>query len=132
MSWHSYRARWRGTDYEASADPRADRLWMRLRASEPAEGFEEVAPGRFIRPVPAQECEAVYFVTTTGRWRGAECQVHDEREGELLIEYTGGLLPVALELGLERIERGVHRGWVPRDEVLELGEHAVPLDIWTQ
>ncbi|MFC4584710.1 hypothetical protein [Sphaerisporangium corydalis] len=127
MRWHSYRARWRGADYEASAEPRADGLWMRLRVTAPAEGFDEVAPGRHVRPVRAEECEAVLFVTMTGRWRGAECQVHDEREGELLVEYTGGRLPVARELGLERVERGVHRAWVPRHEVVDLREHAVPL-----
>jgi hypothetical protein len=129
MRWHSYRVRWRGAEFEASPHPRPDRLWMRLRSSEPADGFEELVPGRFVRPVPAEECEAVFFVTMVGEWRGATCQVHGEREGELLVQYTGGLLPVARELGLWRIERGVHRGWVPRHEVLELHEHAVPLDV---
>ncbi|MFC4529494.1 hypothetical protein [Sphaerisporangium dianthi] len=129
MRWHAYRARWRGVEYEAGPDPRPDGLWMRLRAPEPAAGFEPVAPGRFVRPVPAHECEAVVFVTTAGRWRGAPCQVHDERDGRLLVEYVGGLLPEALALGFERVERGVHRAWVPREEVLELHEHAVPLDL---
>ncbi|WP_248961050.1 hypothetical protein [Sphaerisporangium perillae] len=129
MTWHAYRARLRGIEYEASPDPRPGGLWMRLRSPEPADGFEQVAPGRFVRPVPAEECEAVVFVTTAGEWRGAPCHVHAERDGELLVEYTGGLLPVARELGMERVERGVHRAWVPRDEVLGLHEHVVPVDI---
>jgi hypothetical protein len=129
MKWHSYRARWRGAEYEASPDPRPEGVWMRLRISEPADGFERLAPGRFVRPVRAVDCEGVVFVTTAGEWRGAACQVRDERDGELLVEYTGGLRPVALELGLERIERGVYRGWVPRHEVLGLHEQAVLLDI---
>ncbi|WP_181871008.1 hypothetical protein [Sphaerisporangium album] len=172
MRWHSYRARWRGAEYDASPDVRAGRLWIRLRRATPAEGFEEVAPGRYVRPVPAEECEAVVFVTTVGTWRGVPCQVHDARDGhtgerpggdagepadgdlggpvsepagghldrhlgghlgghcgELLVEYTGGLAPVARALGLPRAERGVYRGWVRRDEVLGLREHVVPLDM---
>ncbi|WP_405140141.1 hypothetical protein OG589_25095 [Sphaerisporangium sp. NBC_01403] len=129
MRWCSYRARWRGAEYEASPEPRSDRVWMRLRGSGPGEGFEELAPGRFVRPVPADECEAVFFVTTVGDWRGAPCLVRDERDGELLVEYTGGRMPVARELGFERVERGVHRAWVPRDEVTGLHEQAVPLHL---
>ena len=100
---------------------------MRLRSPEPAEGFEEVAPGRYVRPVRADECESVLFVTTICEWRGAPCLVRDECDDKILVEYTGGLLPVARSLGLERTERGVHRGWVPRNEVRALREHAVPL-----
>jgi hypothetical protein len=109
-------------------DPRPDGVWIRLRGTGPAEGFTEVAPGVFVRPVPAGECDEVLFAVTAGEWRGAPCQVRDERGAELLVEYVGGLLPVARELGLDRVERGVHRGWVPRDEVRDLREHAVPLD----
>ncbi|GII86568.1 hypothetical protein Ssi03_45580 [Sphaerisporangium siamense] len=127
-AWHSYRARLGGVEYEASPEPRADRLWMRLRSDRPAAGFVQVSPRRFVRPVPAEECEAVRFVTTVAEWRGAPCQVHGEHDGELLLEYTGGLLPVARRLGLERVERGVHRRWVPRDEAGDLRDQAVDLD----
>ncbi|MCG5218939.1 hypothetical protein [Streptosporangium sp. KLBMP 9127] len=124
----AYRARWRGTDYPANPDPRHDGLWIRLCRAEPAEGFAEVAAGRYVRPVPAAECEAIFHVTTVCEWRGAPCRVHEERAGELLVEYTGGLLPVARALGMERVERGVHRRWVAREEVRDLREHAVPLE----
>ncbi|MFC6083140.1 hypothetical protein [Sphaerisporangium aureirubrum] len=125
---HGYRARWLGAEYPAVPDPRPDGVWIRLRAGGPAEGFTEVASGVFVRAVPAVECDEVVFAVMIGEWRGATCQVRDERDGEFLVEYVGGLLPVALELGLERVERGVHRGWVPRDEVAGLREHVVPLD----
>ncbi|GII60370.1 hypothetical protein Skr01_04550 [Sphaerisporangium krabiense] len=128
QAWHSYRALFDGVEYEASPDPRADGLWMRLRSDRPAAGFVQVAPGRFVRPAPAEECEAVRFVTTVAEWRDAPCQVRGERDGELLLEYTGGLLPVARRLGLERVERGVHRRWVPRDEVRDLRDQVVDLD----
>ncbi|MDH2425066.1 SseB family protein [Sphaerisporangium sp. TRM90804] len=126
--WQRHRARVGGAEYEAVPDARPDGLWMRLRGAEPAEGFERVGPGLFVRPVRAGDCEAIEFVTTVGEWRGVTCKVHDERGDELLVEYAGGLLPVARELGLRRAERGVHRDWVPRREVLGLRELAVPLD----
>jgi hypothetical protein len=127
--WHSYRARWRGADYPASPEPSALETWVRLRRDEPAKGFEEVEPGCHVRTVPAAECESVHFVTTVCRWRDAEFHVHDEREGELLLEYLGGSSPEAVALGLERIERGVYRRWVPRVEIGELQERAVTLDL---
>ncbi|MBB2742518.1 UNVERIFIED_ORG: hypothetical protein FHR35_002340 [Microbispora rosea subsp. rosea] len=125
----SYRARWRGAEYPANPDPGHDGPLIRLLGDGPADGFEERAPGRFVRSVPAEECEAVFHVAPMCEWHGAPCLVRDEREGELLLEYTGGRLPVARALGMERIERGVHRRWVARAEVSGLHEHAEPLDL---
>lgn len=125
--WHGYRARWQGTDYAAAVDPEPERLLIRLHRSAAAEGFDEVEPGRYVRVVPAGECDALTFVTTVCEWRGAPFQVHDERDDDLLLEYTGGQVPVALRLGLQRIERGVYRAWVPRAEVSALREDTVEL-----
>ncbi|WP_249346355.1 SseB family protein [Microbispora sp. H11081] len=125
----AYRARWRGAEYPANPDPGHDGLLIRLLRDEPADGFEERAPGRFVRPVPAAECEAVFHVTRRCEWRGAPCLVREERAGEPLLEYVGGLLPVARALGMERIERGVHRRWVARAETGEPREHAELLDL---
>jgi hypothetical protein len=129
MSRHFYRARWRGADYPASPEPHSLELWVRLRSPEPADGFEEVEPGCHVRPVPAAECEALHFVTTECGWRGERFQVQDERDGLLLLEYLGGSALAAVELGLERIERGVYRLWVPRAEVTDLAERAVSLNV---
>ncbi|MFG1945203.1 hypothetical protein [Nonomuraea sp. NPDC048826] len=123
-----YRARWRGADYVASPEPHPLELWVRLRSAGPADGFEEVEPGCHVRAVPAAECEALHFVTVVCRWRGEPCHVHDERDGLVLLEYLGGSALTARELGMERIERGVYRLWVPRAEVDDLREHAAPLD----
>jgi hypothetical protein len=125
--WHAFRARWQGEEYSAGADPRPDQLWMRLYRSGPAEGFEEVEPGRYLRTVTAAECDTILYVTTVCEWLGAPFQVHDEDDDQLLIEYTGGLVPVARRLQLQRLERGVYRAWVPRDEVRMLRENAVVL-----
>ncbi|MFE3451282.1 hypothetical protein ACFXJ8_20395 [Nonomuraea sp. NPDC059194] len=127
MSWHTYRARWRGVDYPASPDSSGFELWMRLRREEPSEGFTEVEPGCHVMTVPADDCEAIWFVTTVCTWRGMEFQVHDERDGKLLLEYLGGSAPEAVALGMERIERGVYRRWVPRAQVDDLRESSVPL-----
>lgn len=125
--WHSYRARWNGEEYSAAPHPQPAQLAMRLYRSTPADGFERVADGHFVREVPAAECEAIQFVTTVCEWRGAPFQVHDERGDELLLEYTGGLVPVAQRLGLQRIERGVYRQWVQRSAVRGLRETAAEL-----
>lgn len=127
MTWAFYRARWQGADYVASPEPHALELWIRLRSAEPREGFEEVEAGCHVRPVPVGECEAVHFVVTVCRWRGEPFQVLAERDGELLLEYAGGSARTAVELGLDRVERGVYRRWVPRIEAGELREHPVPV-----
>jgi len=128
MRWCSYRARWQGVEYDAVPDQDGERLWVRLHRSAPAPGFDEVAADCHVRRVPATECEEIVFVTMVCTWHGEPCQVHDEREEDLLLEYTGGRAPVARQLGLERIERGVYRGWVPRSEVRDLCENTVPID----
>jgi hypothetical protein len=125
--WQSYRARWRGDEYDAGPDPRPDQLWMRLYASSPAAGFDEIEPGRHVRAVAAADCEVILHVTVVCEWRGAPFLVQGEADDELLLEYTGGLLPVASRLQLQRIERGVYRTWVPRAEVRAMREHAVVL-----
>ncbi|TYB64374.1 hypothetical protein FXF51_21920 [Nonomuraea sp. PA05] len=127
MSQPSYRARWSGTDYEASPDLAGGRLRMRLYGTAPADGFEEIGPGRFLRTVPAADCSAIWHVTTVCEWRGAPFLVHTTHGTRLLIEYTGGDALQAAGLGLERVERGVYRLWVRRDEVMAMSEKAVPV-----
>ncbi|MGI5268813.1 hypothetical protein ACQEUU_06660 [Nonomuraea sp. CA-218870] len=131
MSRPRYEARWRGADYPASPESRADGVWLRLRSRTPLEGFDEVAPGRWVLPVPAAECEQVTYVTTVCEWRGVPCVVlgdeNGDENGDLLVEYVGGLAPVAADLGFGRVERGVHRRPVPRDEVSGLREEITPV-----
>lgn len=128
MNRQPYRARWGGVDYEAAPDLVEGRLWMRLYASVPADGFARVAPDRFVRVVPAADCSAIWLVTTVCEWRGAPFSVVTAREADLLVEYAGDDARRAVALGLERIERGVYRAWVRRDEVAALGERTERLD----
>jgi hypothetical protein len=127
--WHTFRVTWNGAEYQAAADARPDELCMRLYRAEPAEGFDEVEPGRFVRVVPVAECDSVGYVTTVCEWMQAPFQVHDEEDDLLLLEYTGGEVPVARSLQLERLDRGVYRAWVPRVEVQMLRENVVPLSL---
>lgn len=120
--WFGYRARWQGLEYACTPDLLAEGLSVHLRTEAPQPDFAEVQPGTYVRQVPAAECEMVAHVRTICQWRGEVCLVQDERDDELLLEYVGGKVPRALELGLERIERGVYRGWVHRDEVRGLRE----------
>ncbi|PZM95281.1 MAG: hypothetical protein DIU79_07760 [Actinobacteria bacterium] len=116
-----YVARWRGEEYEASPD--GDQV--RLYRADPADGFDEVRPGRFVRVVPWTAVEELVYVRTTCTWRGQPFIVLGEYDGWLRLEYTGGRAPVAEELGLEAFDFGVYQGWAPAHEVTDLGEQRV-------
>ncbi len=60
-----YMARWRGQEYEASPDGEQVRVYR----PDPADGFDEVRPGRYVRVLPALEVDLSY-VRTTCSWRG--------------------------------------------------------------
>ena len=115
-----YVALWRGDEYEASPDGEDVRLYR----PDPADGFEEVRPGRSRAVVPATEAK-VEYVRTVCYWRGAPFIVLAEHEGWLRLEYTGGLAPVAARLRLEEFDYGVYQGWAPRSEVSDVREYRV-------
>jgi hypothetical protein len=115
-----YVARWKGDEYEASPDGAEIRLYR----PDPADGFDEVRPGRYRRLVPADEAK-IEYVRTGCVWRGEPFIVLAEHEGWLRVEYTGGVAPVARDLGLEEFEFGVYQGWAPASEVSDLREHRV-------
>lgn len=127
--WYGYRVRWHDEDYRAAVDPRPDALFIRLYRSTPADGFDKIRPDHYVRVVPTAGCTEIRYITTVCNWRGAPFQVHDERRNELLVEYVGGQVPIARQLGLPRVERGVYRAWIPRADVTGLRENAVALDI---
>jgi hypothetical protein len=116
-----YAARWQGREYEASPDGEQIRLYR----PDPEDGFEQVRPDRYCRCVPADEVEELVYIRTTCVWRDESFIVLAEHESWLRVEYTGGLAPVAGDLGLEEFEFGVYQGWVARDEATELREYRV-------
>ncbi|MFC9977547.1 hypothetical protein ACFVH6_42275 [Spirillospora sp. NPDC127200] len=118
---HGFYARWQGADYEASPDGGQVRLYR----PGPADGFAEVAKGRYLRVVPIGEVERLAYISTYCTWRGQPFVVLGEHETWLRVEYTGGKAPVAERLGLEPFDRGVYQAWAPRDEVEDVHEEIV-------
>ena len=114
-----YVARWRGTEYEASPGSDGE---VRLYSAQPAEGFDEARPFRYVRAVGDEEIEDLRYVRTVCRWRGESFIVVGEHETWLRVEYTGGRLPAAQRLGLDRVDYGVWQTWAPRAEVTDLQE----------
>lgn len=114
-------ARWRGEEYDASPD--GDQV--RLYRAEPADGFTELRPGRYVRVVPATEVADLSYVRTTCTWRGQPFIVLGEHNGWLRLEYTGGRAPIAEALRLEAFDFGVYQGWARSSEVAELRERRI-------
>jgi hypothetical protein len=117
-----YVAWWRNVRYEASPSGDSE---VRLYSAQPAEGFDEVRPGRYRRVVPTAELEDFRYVRTTCDWRGEPFIVVGEHDRWLRVEYTGGKAPVAERLGLDRIDFGVWQAWAPREEAQNLREEFV-------
>jgi hypothetical protein len=111
-------AGWRGAEYEA----RPDGDNVRLYATEPRDGFDEVAPGRHRRVVGAAELDHLSYVITLCTWRGEPFQVLGEYGGWARVEYAGGQAPVAERLGLDLFDRGVYQIWAPRHELEDIRE----------
>ncbi|HEX2773777.1 MAG TPA: hypothetical protein VHN18_15275, partial [Micromonosporaceae bacterium] len=112
---------WRGEEYDASPDGDGVRLYR----VEPADGFTEVRPGRYVRVVPATEVADLSYVRTTCTWQGQPFIVLGEHNGWLRLEYTGGRAPVAEALRLEAFDFGVYQGWARIADVAELRERRV-------
>jgi hypothetical protein len=113
--------RWHGEEYESSPDGAE----VRLYTAEPAEGFEQVRPGRFRRVVPVGEVADLSYVRTVCSWRGEPFIVLGEHDAWLRVEYTGGKAPTAAALGLEEFDFGVYQGWAPTAEVTDVREYRV-------
>lgn len=116
-----YRARWRGTEYEASPDGGLVRLFV----DHPTKGFDRIRSDRFRRLVPLDDLEWFGYLRTVGSFRGEPVVLVAERGDQVCVEYTGGRAPTAGELGLPAAEFGVYRGWVGRGEVSGVTEQRV-------
>ena len=116
-----YVATWRGREYDASPDGDG----VRIYAPEPADGFEEVRRGRYVRVLKPHEYEDLVYVRTTCTWRGQPFIVLAEADAWLRVEYTGGRAPIARQMSLEEFDFGVYQGWAPAHEVTDLYEHRV-------
>jgi hypothetical protein len=116
-----YVVTWQGREYEAVPD--GDNV--RVYATQPADGFEEVKPGRFVRVLTPEDYEELVYVRTTCHWRGAPFLVLAETDNWLRVEYTGGRAPMARQMGLQEFDFGVYQAWVPASEVTDLSEQRI-------
>ena len=116
-----YVVTWQGREYDAVPDGDNVRIYL----TRPADGFEEVRPGRYLRVLASDEYDELVYVRTTCTWRGAQFIVLGESDTWLRLEYTGGRAPVARQLGLEEFDFGVYQGWAPAREVTDLYEQRI-------
>jgi hypothetical protein len=116
-----YVVSFQGREYDAVPDGDNVRIYL----PEPAEGFDEVKPGRYRRVLGPDDYDELVYVRTTCTWRGAPFIVLAETDSWLRVEYTGGRAPIARQLGLEEFDFGVYQGWAPVHEVSDLGEQRI-------
>lgn len=117
-----YIARWHGVEYDAAPSSCGAHLYTDQAGCH---GFEEVATGRYRRIVPFGELDGFGYLATVGTFRGQPVKILAAHDSWLRIEYTGGLAPVAEQLGLDRMDRGVYQSWVPRHEVDNIREQYI-------
>jgi hypothetical protein len=117
-----FTARWRGVDYDAVPGVDGE---VRLYATDPAEGFDEVAPGRYVQIVRDDQVESLRYTRTRCVWRGEPFVVIGEHGDWVRLEYSGGRAPVATALALENIDVGVYQTWASRTEIEHLHEENI-------
>src|SRR6266542_2898900 len=121
MMRDGYVVTWQGREYDAAPDGDNVRIYQ----AEPADGFDEVRPGRYVRVLAADEFDDLVYVRTTCTWRGAPFIVLAAADSWVRLEYAGGRAPIARRLGLEEFDFGVYQGWAPVQEVSDVGEQRI-------
>lgn len=112
-----YYARWRDREFEASPD--GDRV--RLYTTEPDAGFDQIAPGRYLRVVPRADVPDLGYLTSRCQWRDERFAIIGEQGQWYRLEYLGEL-PPADSLGLTTFDRDVYQAWARRSEVSDIAE----------
>jgi hypothetical protein len=116
-----YVVTWQGREYDAVPDGDD----VRVYATEPIDGFDEIKPGRYVRHLAQDDYDEIVYVRTTCTWRGAPFLILAEADDWLRVEYAGGRGPVARQLGLEEFDFGVYQAWAPANEVTDVHEQRV-------
>jgi len=112
------RAKWHGLDLPASytKDQQSVELaW--LGDDEVPDGFEPSRPGVYARTVPVAECESVFEVVLTARWRDAPVRVLQQAGAETLLVLIDPDVDAINRLGAVALEPTVFHATAPSDEV---------------
>lgn len=109
-------AGYRGDEYDAAVYLGQDEQIISLHSERPVDGFAETDSG-YVCEVPLSDCEGLYYLRPVARYRQLPVAVLDERDVEVYVESLANDAPAAASVGLQRIERGVYRGWVPASDV---------------
>lgn len=123
----TYLARWRGGEYEASPDGTGGGIRIRLYRTDPADGFQELGPGRHRRVVPADEVIRLLYVRDVAEWHSRPVQVLHEQGPGYVVQYTGGVEAEARSAGFDRYDRGLWMAVAPRDELRSRRDEIVVL-----
>ncbi|GAA2618353.1 hypothetical protein [Paractinoplanes durhamensis] len=116
-----YVVSWQGREFDAVPDGDNARIY----STQPADGFEEIKPGRYVRVLTPEDYDEMVYVRTVCVWRGAPFLVLGEADNWLRVEYTGGRAPMARHMGLEEFDYGVYQTWAPAHEVSDVHEQRI-------
>lgn len=86
-------------------------------------GFQECAPGVYVKQVLRSEIDAAYAVFNKATYRGHEFTIGSARDGQVLL--SGGVAFAGW--GFEQAEYGVWEKWADITEVDRIWEERVPI-----
>ena len=109
-------AGYRGDEYDAAVYLGQDEQLVSLHSSTLVDGFTETDSG-FVLELPLAACDTVHYVRPVGLYRQLPVAILGERDVEVYVESLANDATAASALGLQRIERGVYRGWVSASDV---------------
>ncbi|QIK67201.1 hypothetical protein G7072_13365 [Nocardioides sp. HDW12B] len=115
------RAQWQGQELPGSysEDQRSFEL-VRAGVAEAPPGFRESRPRVFVREVPLSECDAVFEVVLTARWRGVDVRVVRSTGRELLLQLTDPTLAAIAETGASPLDPWTFQVVAPSEEVTDV------------
>ena len=115
------RAEWNGQDLPGSfSEDRASFELVRVGAAEAPAGFRESRPRVFVREVPVSECDAVFEVLLTARWRGVDVRVVRSTGPELLLQLTDPTLESIEATGASALDPWTFQVTAPSAEVTDV------------
>lgn len=117
-------ARYHGRLYKSNATSGSDKVpLLAYGDAAPEPGFEPVKPGVWRKRVSRDEVSELYQVEYRCTYRGLDCvAAREDDDGRIELLYLIGNRYAAEDAGLEEIDHGVFRTWVPRNELPDLHE----------